>query len=80
MVVTKLINVKDINSGCLNQVGHVHWHFVYLRRVVLLDVPKYPDVVGLDEIDRHTLATEPTRPAYSVDVQLTVVRQIVVYD
>jgi hypothetical protein len=39
----------------------VHGHLVDLGRVVLLDIPQDPDVVVLDEVDRNTLAAEPTR-------------------
>lgn len=62
----------------LYQICHVHWHFVDLRRVILLDITKNPDVVCLYEINRHTLAAETSGSAYPVNVQLTIVWQIVV--
>lgn len=64
----------------LNQIGHVHRHFVDLRRVVLFNVAQNSNVVALHEVDRHTLAAKPTRSADAVNVQLTIVRQIVVDD
>ncbi len=56
----------------------VHGHFVNLCRIVLFNVPENPDVVALHKVNRHTLTTETTRTADSVDVQLTIVGQIVV--
>lgn len=38
----------------------VHWHFIDLGGVVLLDVPENSDVVVLDKVDGHTLAAEST--------------------
>ena len=51
-----------------DEVGHVHWHLVDLRRVVLLDVAEDPDVVRLDEVDGDALAAEATRAADAMDV------------
>lgn len=39
-----------------------------------------PDVVVLDEVDGHALATVAARAADTVDVQLAVVGQVVVDD
>ena len=58
----------------------VHGHLVDLRGVVLLNVPEDPDVVVLDKVDSHALAAKPARTADAVDVQLTVVGQVVVDD
>ena len=55
----------------LDHVGDVHRHFVDLGRIVLLNVAKNADIVLLDKVDGHTLASETTRTADSVDVQLT---------
>lgn len=62
------------------QIGYVHRHLVDLRGIVLLDVPQDSDVVGLDEVDGDTLATKTTRSTDAMDVQLTIVGQIVVDD
>lgn len=56
---------KEIQSY---QIGYVHRHLVDLRGIVLLDVPKDSDVVGLDKIDGDTLAAETTRPTDAMDV------------
>lgn len=39
----------------------VHGHFIDLRRVVLFDIAKNANVVRLDKVDGHTLASETTR-------------------
>lgn len=46
----------------------------------MLDIAEDSDVVGLNEVDSDTLATETTRTADSVNVQFTVVGQVVVDD
>ncbi len=56
----------------------IHGHLVDLCTVILFDVSQDSDVVIHHEIDGHTLATEATRAANSVNVQLTIVRQVVV--
>merc|ERR1711973_759757 len=68
------------NLLVLNQVGNVHRHFIDLSGVVLLNVSEDSDVVVLDKVDGDTLSAETTRPTDPVDVQLTVVRQVVVDD
>lgn len=47
----------------LQHVRDVHGHLVDLRGVVLFDVSQDTHVVGLDEVDRHTLASESPRPS-----------------
>jgi len=59
------------DSDLLDEVCHVHRHFVDLGGVELLDVPKNADILVLHEVDGHTLAPEAARPAYPMDVQLT---------
>ena len=44
----------------LDKVGHVHRHLIDLGAVVLLDVPQYPNVVILNEINSNAFATETT--------------------
>ena len=72
--------MRTIHSGAGAAVLTVHGHLVNLCRVVLLDISQDPDVVVLDEVDGHTLATEPTGTSDTVDVQLTVVGKVVVDD
>lgn len=69
---------SENRARALNKFADVHGHLVDLRGVVLLDVAQNADVVRLDEVDRHTLATVTTRAADAMDVQLTVVGQVVV--
>jgi hypothetical protein len=64
----------------LDQVIDVHWHLIYLGTVVLLNVPQDSNVVTLHEIYGHALPPVPSRPPDSVDVQFTVVREVIVYD
>mmetsp|Transcript_88339 Transcript_88339/g.142961 ORF Transcript_88339/g.142961 Transcript_88339/m.142961 type:complete len:234 (-) Transcript_88339:621-1322(-) len=62
----------------LNEVGKVHGHFIDLCRIVLLNIAQNPDIIGLDKVDRHTFAAVATGTTDAVDVELTVVGQIVV--
>lgn len=66
--------------GGLDELSHVHGHLVDLRRVELLDVAKDTDVVVLYKVDGHALASETTAAADPVEVQLTIVGEIVVDD
>uniref|UniRef100_A0A8W7PPN0 Uncharacterized protein n=1 Tax=Anopheles coluzzii TaxID=1518534 RepID=A0A8W7PPN0_ANOCL len=51
-----------------------------LRGVVLFNVSQNSDVVRFDKVNSNTLTPESTRTTDAMDVQLTVVRQIVVDD
>ena len=53
---------------------------VCTKRNVLFNVAKNSNVVRLDKVDGDTLSPVTSRPTNSVDVQLTVVRQVVVDD
>lgn len=64
----------------LNKIRHIHGHLVNLRGIVLLNVSQDSDVVGLDKVDGNTLATKAARATDPVNVQLTVVWQVVVDD
>ena len=64
----------------LRELLTIHWHLVNLCGVILLNISQDPDVIVLHEVDGHTLATETTGASDSVDVELTVVWQIVVDD
>ena len=69
-------------SGTVGQgrTGHVHRHLINLCRIVLLNVAKDTDIIGLDEVDRDTLAAETSRATDPVDVELSVVWQVVADD
>lgn len=56
----------------------VHWHFVDLGGVVLLNVSEDSDVVILDKVDGHTFSAETTRTTDAMNIQLTIVGQIIV--
>ena len=38
----------------LDQVRDVHWHFLDLGRVELLDITHHSDIVGCDKVDCNT--------------------------
>lgn len=61
-----------------NQLRDVHGHLIDLRAVELLDISQDLDIVTLHEVDRHSLASEATAASNAVNVQLTVVGQVVV--
>lgn len=46
------------NLEYLQHIGDVHGHLVDLRGVILLDITKDANIVGFDEVDRHTLPPE----------------------
>lgn len=58
----------------------IHGHFINLSRVILLDISEDPDVIVLDKVDGHTLAAKSSGSADTVDVQLTIVGQVIVDD
>jgi hypothetical protein len=60
--------------------GNVHGHLLDLGAVELLDLAHHTDIVGGDEVDGHTLATETTTTTDTVDVVLAVGGEIVVDD
>lgn len=79
----------------LDQVRHVHRHFINLSRVILFNIAQNSNIVVLkkmfskvicardaysDKVDGNTLSSISTGSTDSVDVQLTIVRQIVVDD
>lgn len=57
--------------------GKTH-HLINLGGVVLLNIPEDADVIAAHKVDGNTLATVPPGAANAVDVQLTVVGQVVV--
>mmetsp|Transcript_4825 Transcript_4825/g.14215 ORF Transcript_4825/g.14215 Transcript_4825/m.14215 type:complete len:290 (-) Transcript_4825:429-1298(-) len=67
----------SLARGPLDEVSDVHGHLVDLRGVVLLDVPEDADVLRLDEVHRHALATEAAGAADAVDVELAIVWEVV---
>jgi len=64
----------------LDQVRHVHRHFINLSRVILFNIAQNSNIVVSDKVDGNTLSSISTGSTDSVDVQLTIVRQIVVDD
>jgi len=67
-------------SRGLDEVGDVHGHLVDLGVVELLDVLQIPLVLFGDKVDGDALTTESTSTTDSVDVVLSVGRQVVVDD
>ena len=53
-------------------------HLIDLRGVVLLDVAQDADIVAAHKVDSHALAPVAPRAPNAVDVQLAVVRHVVV--
>lgn len=66
------------HSASSDELCNIHGHLVDLCAVELLDVPQDLDVIRLDKVDGHTLAPEAAAAPDAVDVQLTVVGQVVV--
>lgn len=71
---------KNWQSNNLNQISHIHGHLINLCGIVLFNVPQNPDVIWLDEVYSHTFSAETTWPADTMNVQLTVVGQVIVND
>lgn len=38
-------NPKEVERGSLDHVSNVQWHFIDLRRVVLLDITQNADII-----------------------------------
>ena len=60
--------------------GHVHRHLLNLSAVELLNLTHHAHIIGGDEVDGHTLATETNTTTDAVDVVLAVGGQVVVDD
>lgn len=58
----------------LDQVRHVHRHFINLSRVILFNISQNSNIVVSDKVDCNTLSSISTGSTDSVDVQLTIVR------
>ncbi|MPC24785.1 hypothetical protein E2C01_017879 [Portunus trituberculatus] len=58
--------------------GHKDYHFTSSSYPVYHALD--PDVVILDKVDGHTLAAKPSRTANAVNVQLTVIGEVIVDD
>ena len=77
---TALYNIPRRKNYAAGYQNRIHTMFLVhkkcrlsdLRGVVLLDVAKNSDVVGLDKVDGDTLAAETTRTTDAVNVQLTI--------
>ena len=59
---------------------HIERHFVNLGVVELFNVPEHTDVLGSHKVDRDTLSSETTTTTDTVNVVLSVCREIVVDD
>lgn len=64
----------------LDEVGNVHGHLLNLGAVELLNLTHHADVLSGDEVDGDTLSAETTTTTNSVNVVLTVGREIIVDD
>lgn len=64
----------------LNKISDIHGHLINLRGVVLFNIAENSDIVALHKVDRDTLTAETTRTADTMNVQLSIVGQIVVDD
>jgi hypothetical protein len=63
-VLRKLLSVAKkcpVPAG-LNQISHIHGHFINLCAVVLLNIPQYPNVITPHKIDGHTLHKKMKNP------------------
>ena len=58
--------------------SNVHGHFLDLSAVELLNLSHHADIISGDEVDGNTLTTETTTTTDTVNVVLTVGREIVV--
>ena len=43
----------------------IHWHFIYLCAVILLNISQYSDVIRFHKINGNTFTTKPARPTNS---------------
>jgi hypothetical protein len=64
----------------LNEVSNVHWHLLDLSAVELFDFSHHAHILCSDKVDRNTLSSKTTSTTNSVDVVLTVGREIIVDD
>ena len=67
-------------SGSLDEVGDVEGHLLDLGVVELFNFTHHGDVLLGDEVDGHTLTTETTTTADTVDVVLLVGGEVIVDD
>ena len=58
----------------------IHGHFINLSRVVLRNISQNSNILILDKINRHTFSSKSSGPTNSMDVVLTVAREVVVDD
>jgi hypothetical protein len=64
----------------LYKIRHVHRHLINLRRVVLLNIPQYLQIIILDKVYRDTLAAKSTGSTNPMDIELSIVGQVVIDD
>jgi len=60
--------------------GDIHGHLVNLSRVILLDISEDSHIIICHEVNGDALAAETTGSPDSMDVKLTVLREIVADD
>lgn len=65
-------------AACLDQVSNVHGHLLNLSAVELLDLSHHADIISRNEVDGNSLSAEPTTTSNTVNVVLTVGRQVIV--
>ncbi len=56
------------------------YHFINLCRVILFNVTQDANVFVFHKVDCHTLAAKATRAANAVNVELTIVGQVIIDD
>ena len=84
----RFLSTQQPKRTLLNKIGNIHRHFINLRAVVLLDISQNANILVRHKVDRHSLASETTRPTDSdhhlipstppVNIQFSTVRQVVV--
>ena len=67
-------------DGYLDEVGDVHWHFLDLGVVELLNVTEVPDISLSEEVDGDSLPSETSGTSDTVDVVLPVGGEVEVND
>jgi len=88
---TKLFKEAANNSKCMipdtieeaktetsDQFRDIHGHFIDLSSIVLLDITEDSNVIISHKVDRNSFSTESTRSSNSMNVKLSVGRQVVV--
>ena len=72
--------VKRTLSLSLKQISNIHWHLLNRGIVKRFNIHQRSLVLLSDEINRRTLTTESTTATDTMNVVLTIGRQVVVDD